>query len=396
MRDEVRVDHRLAELRVAPLPQQLAVPVADAADNQATVLRGIAQPVEFLPQAGDLGLVAFHQRGSLLQPALELGRVLGVLKVTQEVLAPALEVVTSGEERGDPGLRRLVDCGGGLLFGEFGVLRPELQGREGAVEAFDVVGDLLQAGLGGPDLGSDVQPPLVLRALGVGGAERQVPVLVGQLVAAQAADAVLHRGGRRKPVQAGRTGRDAQGVEQALRFGQHVELDEVTGRWPGPPLNSGEVWADQAIKDAGVGGEPWGRLLSHAAPATASAPSARWRRDALALIEEIGPETVREAVPRWFELAGLDRTVPLVGHPHLPFDVNTCFDALAGLVETSLDQRSGEVPRAPHVAEAGVVALALTADPAARCELETLRRWIRHKGTLLRIDTALDQLSDRP
>ncbi|MFD8019790.1 hypothetical protein ACFV6G_05120 [Streptomyces lavendulae] len=208
---------------------------------------------------------------------------------------------------------------------------------------------------------------------------------------------------------------------QASANAAQVGLREVMGRWPGPPLNSGEVWADQALKDASVGGEPWGRLLSHAAPATASAPSARWRRHSLALIEEIGPEAVREAVPRWFKLAGLDRTVPLMGHRHLPFDVNTRFDAhnshvlrglawtlalvpagpdivdaLAGLVETSLDQRSGEVPRAPHVAEAGVVALALTADPAARCELETLRRWIRHKGTLLRIDKALDHLPDRP
>ncbi|MGW6840975.1 hypothetical protein [Streptomyces sp. NPDC054958] len=201
---------------------------------------------------------------------------------------------------------------------------------------------------------------------------------------------------------------------QASANAAQVGLREVMGRWPGPLLNSGEVWAEQALKDADVGGEPWGRLLSHAAPATASAPSARWRRASLALIEEIGPEAIREAVPRWFELAGLDRTVPLVGHRHLPFDVNTHFDAynshvlrglawtlalvpagpdivdaLVGLVETSLDQRSGEDPRAPHVAEAGVVALALTGDPAARCELETLRRWIRHKGTLLLIDKAL-------
>ena len=119
-------------------------------------------------------------------------------------------------------------------------------------------------------------------------------------------------------------------------------------------------------------------------------------------------------VLRWFELARLDRTIPLLGHPHLPFDVNTRFDpynshvlrglawmlsflpprpdtilALVGLVETSLDHRSGDAPRSPQVAEAGIVALARTGDPTARTELETLRRWVTHKGTLQRIDKAL-------
>ncbi|MER7976332.1 hypothetical protein [Streptomyces sp. NPDC095817] len=119
-------------------------------------------------------------------------------------------------------------------------------------------------------------------------------------------------------------------------------------------------------------------------------------------------------MPRWFASATLPRTVPLVGHPHLPFDVNTRFDtynshvlrglawtlallptgpdivgALVGLVETSLDERSGDGPRAPHVAEAGIVALALTGDGAARAELEALRGWVSHKGTVLRIDKAL-------
>ncbi|MET7745730.1 hypothetical protein [Streptomyces sp. NPDC005385] len=185
-------------------------------------------------------------------------------------------------------------------------------------------------------------------------------------------------------------------------------------RWPGPVLNSGEPWAEQALEETAVLGEPWLRLLAHSAPATASAPSATWRRTAVALIGEIGPDAVRAAVPRWFASAALARTVPLVGHPHLPFDVNTCFDAynshalrglawtlsllptgpdivdaLVGLIETSLDQRSGDGSRAPHVAEAGIVALALTGDSAARAELETLRGWVSHKGTLLRIDRAL-------
>lgn len=203
-----------------------------------------------------------------------------------------------------------------------------------------------------------------------------------------------------------RTYSAANAAEPALRA--------LMERWPGPVLNSGEPWAEQALREAAVRGETWLRLLAHAAPPTASAPSATWRRTAVALIAEIGPNAVRAAVPRWFESAALARTVPLVGHPHLPFDVNTCFDAynshvlrglawtlsllptgpdivdaLVGLVETSMEQRSGDVPRAPHVAEAGIVALALTGDVAARAELETLRGWVTHKGTLLRVDKAL-------
>ncbi|MFD9724608.1 hypothetical protein [Streptomyces sp. NPDC059072] len=44
-------------------------------------------------------------------------------------LAPALEVVTSGEERGDPGRRRLVDRGGGLFLGDCGEPEPERSPR---------------------------------------------------------------------------------------------------------------------------------------------------------------------------------------------------------------------------------------------------------------------------
>lgn len=63
--------------------------------------------------------------------------------------------------------------------------------------------------------------------------------------------------------------------------------------------------------------------------------------------------------------------------------------ALVGLVETSLDHRSGDVPRSLHVAEAGIVALSLTDDRTARSELETLSKWVTHKGALLRIGKAL-------
>ncbi|MFF3561492.1 hypothetical protein ACFYXS_15770 [Streptomyces sp. NPDC002574] len=203
-----------------------------------------------------------------------------------------------------------------------------------------------------------------------------------------------------------RTFAAANGTEPGMR--------KLLAHCPGPALNPGEPWADAALRTAAAGGEPWQRLLEHPAPATAGAPSAKWRRTGSALLDAVGPEEARRALHRWLELAHLDRTVPLLGHPHLRFDVNTCFDphnshvlrglawmlsflppqpdtarALAGLVETSLDHRSGTAPRSPHVAEAGVAALGLLGDRAARAELETLSRWVTHEGTSRRVDKAL-------
>ncbi len=201
---------------------------------------------------------------------------------------------------------------------------------------------------------------------------------------------------------------------QAAANGAEPGMRKLLAHFPGPILNPGEPWADAALKQAAAGGEPWRRLLRHAAPATAAAPSAKWIRTGSALLDAVGPEAAARAVLRWFELAELDRTFPLLGHPHLPFDVNACFDpynshvlrglawmlsllpqrtdtvpALARLVETSLDHRSGDVPRSAHVAEAGIVSLARIGDRAARRELETLSRGVTHRGTARRMDEAL-------
>ncbi|MGY5059330.1 hypothetical protein ACWDFR_35635 [Streptomyces sp. 900105755] len=192
----------------------------------------------------------------------------------------------------------------------------------------------------------------------------------------------------------------------AAANGREPGMRNLLVHFPGPVLNPGEPWADAALREAAARGEPWQRLLEHAAPATADAPSAKWRRAGSALLDAVGPEEARRSVLRWFELVGLERTLPLLGHPHLRFDVNVCFDpynshvlrglawmlsflpprsdtvrALVGLVETSLDHRSGDAPRAPQVAEAGIVALGLIGDRTARIELETLSRCgVRRNG----------------
>jgi hypothetical protein len=204
---------------------------------------------------------------------------------------------------------------------------------------------------------------------------------------------------------------------QAAANGAEPGMRNLLARFPGPVLNPGEPWADAALEEAAAGGEPWRRLLEHAAPATADAPSAKWTRTGSALLDAVGPQEARRAVLRWFELAGLDRTSPLLGHPHLPFDVNLSFDpynshvlrglawmlsflpprpetvhALARLVETALDHRSGHAPRSAQVAVAGIVALARIGDLAARTELRTLSGWVTHKGASRRIDEALSVL----
>ncbi|MFF7163253.1 hypothetical protein ACFZBP_18185 [Streptomyces sp. NPDC008086] len=204
---------------------------------------------------------------------------------------------------------------------------------------------------------------------------------------------------------------------QAAANAAEPGMRDVLARFPGPVLNPGEPWADAALKEAAAEGEPWLRLLEHPAPATADAPSAKWRRTGSELLDAVGPAEVRRAVLRWFELVPLDRTLPLVGHPHVHYDVNVCLDpfnshvlrglawtlallpprpdttdALVALVETALDQRSGDAPRSPQVAEAGIAALALIGDRAARAELETLSRWVTHQGTSRRLDKALASL----
>ncbi|WP_406433290.1 hypothetical protein OHB00_09705 [Streptomyces sp. NBC_00631] len=82
-------------------------------------------------------------------------------------------------------------------------------------------------------------------------------------------------------------------------------MRNLLARFPGPVLNPGEPWADAALKEATTAGEPWQRLLEHAAPATADAPSAKWRRTGSALLDAVGPEETRRAVLRWFRLAEL-------------------------------------------------------------------------------------------
>ncbi|MEU8888645.1 hypothetical protein [Streptomyces sp. NPDC048442] len=201
----------------------------------------------------------------------------------------------------------------------------------------------------------------------------------------------------------------------ALEHHAEPALRELLAVFPGPVLNPGEPWADQALKDEAAGGEPWQRLLAHAAPLTARAPSAKWARTGRALLEAAGAEEVRPRLHSWFGLVGLDRAAPpLRGHRYgdidavqrpdpyncqalrglawllglLPPEPATAV-ALAGLADTALRPLPSGVAAAPKVAEAAVVGLSLLDGEDARDELADLACRVTHRGVARRIAAAL-------
>ncbi|MGW6543606.1 DUF4132 domain-containing protein [Streptomyces massasporeus] len=179
-----------------------------------------------------------------------------------------------------------------------------------------------------------------------------------------------------------------------------------------PVLNVGEAWAEQALSDAMT--PDWQALLAHAVTATASKPTAKWDKQARALLDTLGTDRVRETVLSWFALVGRPRTLPLERQEWEP-DINNAYDpynatalrglawllsllpahtgtarALGALVETSLKKVAGLGPRNPKVANAGVIALARIDSEAALAELARLATRVTYKNTAKLLDTALE------
>jgi len=84
---------------------------------------------------------------------------------------------------------------------------------------------------------------------------------------------------------------------------QNEDLPRTAKKLTEPPLNVGEAWAEQALRDA-AGDSDWQALLAHAATATAAKPNAKWDQRATALIAALGPDQVRETALPWLALAG--------------------------------------------------------------------------------------------
>ncbi|MEU0436822.1 DUF4132 domain-containing protein [Streptomyces sp. NPDC006290] len=179
-----------------------------------------------------------------------------------------------------------------------------------------------------------------------------------------------------------------------------------------PVLNVGEEWAEQAMRDASA--PDWQALLVHLMTATASKPSAKWDRQAHALVEALGADRVRAAALSWLALVGRPRTHPLEPRSY-EADINSAYDpynanalrglawlvsvlpphpdtarALGALVETSLKKVSGLGPRNPKVANAGVIALSRIDGEAALAELARLATRVTYKATAKLIDGFLE------
>lgn len=89
---------------------------------------------------------------------------------------------------------------------------------------------------------------------------------------------------------------------------RRLQIDRIVGDDTSRfPIESGEVWANRVINDvAALTDEKqrllWCQLGSHCLTATSSKPSAKWKKDAMALIEQIGANEVRELIRNWLPL----------------------------------------------------------------------------------------------
>ena len=90
----------------------------------------------------------------------------------------------------------------------------------------------------------------------------------------------------------------------------HVML----GVAPGIPIAAGEAWADSAIADLDGVDESqraaWIRLLDHCKTASGGSPSAKWLKQAEAMLAPLDPDYFRSFVSRWFVLTDKKRTHP--------------------------------------------------------------------------------------
>ncbi|MFI0721406.1 DUF4132 domain-containing protein [Streptomyces sp. NPDC021224] len=195
----------------------------------------------------------------------------------------------------------------------------------------------------------------------------------------------------------------------------HPDYVPLLKQLPDPPVNPGEAWADDALATATLLGEPWTALLRHAATATAARPTARWEKEARALIERIGADALRDKAAAWLGLVGRPRTVPYRDEIDYGPDTNALIDpynanalrglawtlallpphpaiprALGFLVDVCVRKVPGHGPRNPKLANAGVTALARCEGEAALGELARLAARVTFRSTLKQIDRALE------
>ena len=129
------------------------------------------------------------------------------------------------------------------------------------------------------------------------------------------------------------------------------------------PLVPGEAWSDTAITEIEAMGDEarmaWVGLLNLCAKAAAAKPTAKWSREAGALLERIGRPAFENAVLRWFSLVDRPRTQPAERRYEWQPDPNLLIqdknaDILKTLVWLCAEREDAEIARA-------LTALALSA-----------------------------------
>jgi hypothetical protein len=143
----------------------------------------------------------------------------------------------------------------------------------------------------------------------------------------------------------------ARGADQRRRL---AKLKDLAGIWSDLPLVRGDSWADAALAEIGALASEqrtaWARLLQHCAAASGSAPSAKWRKAALALLQQVGAEEFGAAMLRWLPLAERPRAAPIVepwgGERHVQLMHECNVDILRGLVWLCAGREDRDVARA--------------------------------------------------
>jgi hypothetical protein len=110
----------------------------------------------------------------------------------------------------------------------------------------------------------------------------------------------------------GRLAAAAGSMPQATERKIKSELLSLVQRSLLYPINPGEAWSDRAIEDLKSMPAPmrreWVLLLAHCASATGSAPAAKWRTSAGALLGPIGHAAFVSRTSHWFNLVDKPRT----------------------------------------------------------------------------------------
>ena len=121
------------------------------------------------------------------------------------------------------------------------------------------------------------------------------------------------------------------------------------------PLVPGEAWSDAAIEEieamSGEARMAWVELLKLCAKASGARPTAKWSREAGALLERIGRPLFESAVLRWFPLVDRPRSRPIERWTEWQPDPNPLIedknaDILKALAWLCSGRESAEVARA--------------------------------------------------